>query len=287
MKELYDYKRQRRFIDKVEGEMQTVKSPCICKRSEKLASKANSSRPVEERLIEAGQRTAFDLRARADTISREAKLLAKPSVTSLADNLLSDKPVEDRLLRYTDTYRERRQQRVLNQETFSFTPQLCSYKRSVWSPYGSQTYKKQLDYCEEFPFRPTINKKSESLARRRGTTQERLLCQPARHPTVAKEDAACTFTPKLSERTLELASLHSGEKTFKEKWNDLTLKTRTLTQIMQDLSDVDSECTFTPKTHSSPSRRPHSETLERLQNWALYRDEKLREIIRSELRSSG
>lgn len=285
MKEVYEQNRQKRFIDQVEGELKTVKSPVLCKKSTHLAVKVNGTKSVEERLIDAGRRAAFDQKVKADTLEREARQLAKPSVTSLAEHLHSEKAVEDRLLEYTDKYRENMQQRLLNQETYSFAPKLCNYRRSDWSPYRSQSNKKLFDYSQDYPFKPHISKKSQSLAKRRGTAQERLLSRSPKPRVDLQDETACTFTPHLNERTLELTSTRSGDRSFGEKWAELTNKTRTLSQIMQDLAEIDSECTFTPKTHSSPMNRSQTETLKRLQNWASYRDEKLRKLINSELKS--
>lgn len=291
MKELYELSHQHRVISKVEHELGTVKSPSLCKRSEQLAAKVNGSRRVEERLIESGRRTTLELRAKADIMHREAKLRAKPSVTTLARAIRLEpsrdgdfnKPVEERLLQYGEKYRGRSEKRaLLDKEVFSFNPKLYDYKRSNWSPYRSHSKTTLLQSSQSHTFTPIISKKSQNLALKRGPSQDRLLTKSAKPADVDRGLAACTFSPKLSQKTLDLTRSRSPHR---DVWADLN-KSRPVSRPTLDLSEIDSECTFTPMTHSSPTTFSHVETLHRLQNWATYREEKLRKLISSELNSS-
>ena len=199
---------------------------------------------VEDRLIRKGQ-----------VVAAKRQLQAAPSPTlSLAEGLA----VANRLNLYHHAYRQHRQQLIQKYtERPTWHPTISPYSRQI----RTRDHKKPYQSAPQLLFKPQINSKSRTLAKKLGSSYERLL---AKKSTMQPQGQEYTFHPAILPRSQSVPTSPRWKHLYRMSMKTLEKRARLQLEARQRAESV-SHCTFHP--HLLHPRNSSQPVIDRLLSW--------------------
>jgi hypothetical protein len=256
--------------EKLEEELDSLRSPQISKKSQQIIVKNKREGKVEDRLMQEALKRKQEASEREAKLKMDAKQKSMPVITPLAAGLKRDGDVVERLWDYQKVYQEKKEtlKKEIEPEAVKAVPKIN--KTNVESRYMKPV--KSSVQAEEFSYKPEISERSAKLAAKLGESKDRLLQKPA--PKVV-EDSECTFTPNIikkdSENKIWWENLYQQSRIIQEK--------RDKQKETMDKMKEDPECTFKPKISNTGERKENpDERIKKLQDWQKSREERMKQF---------
>jgi len=253
----------------------------ISERTKRLLTKQTRPTRIEDRLIEEGTKRKEAAEKKENEYTEFYRAQANPVITPLASSLKREGDVVERLLQYTDIYKQKLSEKQETSSSENSQSKSYSSKLNVESRYLKSTSPKPSTEPEQHSFKPEINQRSAKLAEKLGESKERLTQKKEKQ----LEEETYSFQPSINKFNDSLNR--------KAWWEDLysqgvsqSEKKQKLIEEYKKQKEHDPNCTFKPETYSKKGyqSQSHQERVQRLQQWNLQREKKIKE---ARLENSG
>jgi hypothetical protein len=250
--------------EKIENEEKLMKSPEICKKSQKIVENLKRDEKVEDRLYNSGKNFNEKLRAQQFLNNFSSFCSSKPQITDYAKNLSRKGDISDRLLRYKDYYDSHLKEL---EHKYHSAPSTSPKRSDSKARERLLKPKSPSRSPEPHSFHPSISPNSRKMVKNLEKSSERLL-KPSQSQSKPFEEPDCYFRPKINENS----KIFDNRKNYEgERWESLyslkEMAKENRERLVEAFKSPDPECTFKPAVRTERENRDQQQLVVRLNEW--------------------
>ena len=224
-KEIYEQKR-RILLDRIkEGEKPNDQRPMINEVSSQIVSaKSNKNKKVEDRLIENAEKLKKEREEKALVELSNTKNCGKPMISEFSKKIERKEDIVTHLIeqqRIVEEKKEVLKNKFSDEKRFKYAPNVDSKKnKKMADKYMERLATKQKSDCiiDKNTHKPQVLKKSEQLAKKLGSSEDRLL-NPKQKPKEVYVELS--HTPQIDAKSNNIIAEKSKTTENVEKWKEL------------------------------------------------------------------